>query len=122
MSHHCLHARPPLTQPTLPTSPAQPDSLSAEILCCLPPTLAVWLGNRSPRRTLASAFLFFAWETASALVPLQWKLLICPVAATLLGTLVAATADDPMRRLVLATSAFAVLSMLAAAAYMTARQ
>jgi len=122
MSHQCLLARPPLTQPTLPTSPAQPDSLSAEILCCLPPTLAVWLGNRSPRRTLASAFLFFAWETAPALVPLQWKLLICPVAATLLGTLVAATADDPMRRLVLATSAFAVLSMMAAAAYMTARQ
>jgi hypothetical protein len=84
--------------------------------------LAAWLGNRYPRRTLASAFLFFAWETVSALVPLHWKLLFCPIAATLFGTLVAATADDPIRRLVLATLAFAVLSMLGAVAYMTARQ
>ena len=68
--------------------------LSADLICCLPTPLAIWLTRHSERRIIGSLLLFCAWETVSSLLPQEWKTWGFPVLGGLLLTSLGFWMDD----------------------------
>ena len=68
--------------------------LSADLICCLPTPLAMWLTRHSKRRIIGSLLLFCVWETVSSLLPQEWKTWGFPVLGGLLLTSLGFWMDD----------------------------
>jgi hypothetical protein len=61
--------------------------LSADLICCLPTPLAMWLSRHSKRRIIGSLLLFCVWETLSSLLLQEWKTWGFPALGLLLTSL-----------------------------------
>ena len=91
------HAKAPRDVHRPPPPPPPPlaqrgfATLSAELICLLPPPLPAWLRAHPSRHSIALLSLFFAWEAASSRLPASVKEQGFPLALVLSLFVLAAT-------------------------------
>jgi hypothetical protein len=90
---HISHSHIPSTEQTPPPI-GTCTPLSADLIFCLPSPLASWLTQHSKRRIIGSLLLFCMWETASSLLPQEWKMWGFPVLGVLLLSSLGFWMDD----------------------------